>query len=456
MAKEKGREKFSSKIGIFFATLAAAVGLGNIWKFPYLVGENGGGAFLLVYLICVFFLGIPVMISEFYIGRKTKKNVIGAIEKLNPNSKWKIIGYMGIITSYFIMFFYTAVAGWVYSYFFKSLTGKFNNIDLNSAKDVFSSTVASNISPVFWQIIVLIVVSSIILLGVQKGIEKVTKTLMPLLFILIIICGVRALTLPGAREGLNFLLNPDFSKLTATGILIALGLAFFKLAVGLGAMVTYSSYFTEDTNMISNSIKVAFSDTLVSLLAGIAIFPVVFSFNIKPTEGPGLLFMSIPLVFSKIPLGKVLLVIFFLLTAMASTMSILSMIQVQIAYYTEEMNITRKKAVIFNFILVALVGSLATLSADPSSILYNVKILGFTFFDIFDKTSSNVLLPLGGLLIAVFVGYKNKKEDILYELSNKGTLKVEKMVSIYYFIIRYITPIILLVVFLNSIGIIKF
>ncbi|WP_050608407.1 sodium-dependent transporter [Clostridium niameyense] len=456
MSKEGNRETFSSGLGVFFATLSSAVGLGNIWKFPYLVGENGGGTFLLIYLLCVLLVGIPLMISEFYIGRKTRSNVIGAVSKLKPNTSWRNIGYAGIMGSYFIIFYYTTVAGWVYSYVFKSIKGDFNNLTLNSANNIFTSSISNTIEPILWQILVIALVSIILILGVQKGIEKVAKTLMPVLFILILLCCIRSLTLPGASQGIKFLFHVDFSKVTADSILVALGLAFFKLGVGSGSMVTYGSYFTDDNNMIATSAKVAVSDTLVSVLAGLAIFPAVFSFNMEPTAGRGLLFMSIPLVFSKIFMGKILLTIFFILTAIASTTAIMSIFQVLIAYYTEEKNISLKKAVIFNAIIVSIIGSLATLSSSNLGLLYNFKIFGKTFFDIFDTMSSNILLPLGGLLTAIFVGYVNKKQDIVKELSNNGNLKNQKIINIYYFILKTITPVLLVIIFLNSLGIIKF
>lgn len=454
--KGQERETFSSGLAVFFATLGSAVGLGNIWKFPYMIGANGGAAFLLIYFLCVLFVGLPIMVSEFYIGRKTRKNVIGAIKELKPNSAWKSIGIFGIITAYLIMFFYTCVAGWVYSYVFKAIKGDFSGITVEGSKAMFGAAVVGPISPIVWQVIVLIVVSAILIMGVQKGIEKVTKTLMPVLFLLIIVCDVRALMLPGSSEGLKFLFKVDFSMLTKQSILMALGLAFFKLSLGMGTMVTYGSYFTKDNNLINTSVKVALSDTLVSVLAGIAIFPAVFAFNMKPGAGPGLLFMTIPLVFSKIPFGNVLLVLFFILTSIAATTAMMSILEVLIAYFTEERGLSRKKAVIVNAIFIALIGILASLSADSSSLLRNIKIFGKGFFDLFDFVSSNILMPIGGLLVALFIGYVVKKDEIKYELSNHGTLNMDWAINLYYFILRYIAPVLLIIVFLNSIGILKF
>jgi NSS family neurotransmitter:Na+ symporter len=452
------RETFSSGLAVFFATLGSAVGLGNIWKFPYMVGQNGGGAFVLTYLICVALVGIPVMVAEFYLGRKTRSNAVGAFDKLKAKPYWKSIGYFGVASALLIMFFYSAVAGWVYSYVFKALTGSFNVLSEKSVEEAvklagaqFDATSGSFLPPIIWQFIVLATVSVILIAGVQKGIEKVTKTLMPVLFILIIICDIRALTLTGASEGLKFLFNVDFSKLTGTVILSALGLAFFKLSLGMGTMMTYGSYFTKDNNMIATSAKVAISDTIVSLLAGIAIFPIVFEFGLEPSRGPGLLFNTIPLVFAKVPFGNVLLVLFFLLTAIAATTAMLSLVEVPVAFLTEEKGLNRKLAVIVTASIMLVVGAL---TVHPQSLFGTVEIFGKNFFDFFDYLSSNILLPLGGLLIAIFVGYFANRNDIDRELSNEGKLNNKGILRIYHITIRYITPILLLIVFLVSIGVI--
>lgn len=450
------RETFSSGLAVFFATLGSAVGLGNIWKFPYLTGQYGGGAFLAVYFLCILFVGLPIMVSEFYIGRKTRKNAVGALEELKPGTGWKYIGIMGALSSYLIMFFYSCVAGWVYFYLFKAIKGDFAGITMANAQSQFGDVIMGPVSPIVWQFIVMGVVATILAMGVKDGIEKITKTLMPLLFVLIIICDIRALTLPGAGEGINFLLQVDFSKLTAAAVLTALGLAFFKLSLGMGTMITYGSYFTADNNLFGTAAKVALSDTLVSLLAGIAIFPTVFSFGLEPSAGPGLLFMTIPLVFSQIPFGNVLLVAFFFLTSIAATTAMLSLVEVPLAYFTEERGVARPKAAVINAAVIAIIGILATLSVDKSSVLGSYTFLGRGFFDWFDYISSNVLLPVGGLLIAIFIGYRVKKEDLKRELSNHGRLHIDAILNIYYFILRYVTPALLLIVFLNSVGILKF
>lgn len=463
----KPREGFSSGLAVFFASLGSAVGLGNIWKFPYLTGSNGGGAFLFVYFICILFVGIPVLLCEWYIGRRTRHNAIGAFESLKPGSLWKGVGVMGVLSAYLVMFFYTCVAGWVYFYCFKALTGAFASISAESVEGLFGEVIGVGtagqsffskavLSPIFWQFIVLCVVGFGISMGVRGGIERITKTLMPLLFVLIVICDIRALTLPGAGEGIRFLFHVDFSRITPSVALSALGLAFFKLSLAMGIMITYGSYFTEDVHLFKTAGKIAFSDTLVSMLAGLAIFPTVFSFGMEPSAGPGLLFMTIPLVFSKMPFGTVLLAAFFLLTSFAATTALLSLMEVPVAFWSEEFKMSRKKATFMNCLFIGLVGITATLSVDSSSLLGGIKLFGDGFFDFYDHLSSNIIMPLGGLLIAIFVGYFSKKEDVTYELSNHGTLENGFYVRFFSFVIRYVSPALLVIILLNTIGIISF
>lgn len=316
----------------------------------------------------------------------------------------------------------------------------------------FNNAIGGAFSPMLWQLIVVAVVSIIIFAGVRKGIEKVTKTLMPVLFVLIIVCAIRALTLEGAGQGIDFLFNVDFSAITPAVLLSALGLAFFKLSLGMGTMITYASYFTDDNNMLATSIKVALSDVGVSILAGLAIFPVVFTFGLEPGEGPGLLFNTIPLVFSRIPFGNILLVAFFILASIAATTAMTSMFAVPIAVLTESLNMKKGNAVLLVGGLVYIIGML---TVHPSSLLGDVKILDKNFFDLFDYLSSNLLMPIGGLLIAIFVGYFVKKDDLIDELSNQGSLNTTFYLNIFRILLRYITPILLIIVFLNSIGLIK-
>lgn len=454
--ENRQREKFSSGLAVFFATLGSAVGLGNIWKFPYLTGNHGGGAFLLIYLLCVLLIALPVMNSEFFIGRRTRRNAVGAFESLKPHSAWKVTGLLGVLAAYLIMFFYSSVAGWVYSYVFRTIRGDFSGITPGNAQQVFSSTIENTWSPILWQIIAMGAVSAVLISGVRAGIERITKTLMPVLLVLVLVCDIRSLFLPGASEGLRFLFHVDFTKITPAVILTALGLAFFKLSLGMGTMITYGSYFTEDNPMPGTSARVALSDTAVSILAGMAIFPAVFSFGMKPDQGAGLLFLTVPLVFSKIIFGNVLLTAFFLLASIAATTAMISLVEVPVAYLTEEKKIPRRVSVLINFIVIVTLGSLASLSAGKASRLSNVKLLGFTFFDLFDYLSSNILLPVGGLLILLFTAYVVGRDAYTEELTNHGALKNKGVVHTLLFLTRYVTPVLLLLVFLNSIGVIRF
>ncbi|MGL4849711.1 MAG: sodium-dependent transporter [Clostridium sp.] len=447
---EKKREEFSSGIAAFLVALSSAVGLGNIWMFPFVVGENGGAAFIIIYILCILIIGIPTLISEFVVGRTTRKNIYGAVSSITEEKKFRLVGVIGIISSYLMLFFYTVVAGWVYLYFFKSLTGKFNGMTTENAAAMFNEASSGPFGPMFWQVIVLVVVGLILGLGVKSGIERLTKFFMPVLVLLLIVCAVRSLTLDNAMEGVSFLLKPDFSKVSIGMVLSALGLAFFKLSVGTGSMYTYSSYFTDDNNLIKTGAKVAFADTCVSIIAGLAIFPAVFSFGMEPTQGPGLLFNTVPLVFSKMPGGSILAIVFFFLTAMAATMAAISMVQVIIATFTEEFKMSLKKAIIINVVIITLVGSLAALSASPEGVLGHINVFGYTFFDLFDKVTSTLLLPINGLLVTILVGHFVAKKTVIKTLTNNGTLGNEKLVNNLLFILKYVTPVLIVIVFIKT------
>ncbi|MGL5415505.1 MAG: sodium-dependent transporter [Clostridium sp.] len=447
---EKKREEFSSGIAAFLVALSSAVGLGNIWMFPFVVGENGGAAFIIVYILCILIIGIPTLISEFVVGRTTRKNIYGAVSNITERKRFRVIGILGIISSYLMLFFYTVVAGWVYLYFFKALNGGFKGITAESASTMFNDMSKGPMGPIFWQLIVLVVVGLILGLGVKSGIEKLTKYFMPILVVLLLVCAVRSLTLENAMEGVSFLLKPDFSKVSIGMVLSALGLAFFKLSVGTGSMYTYSSYFTDDNNLIKTGAKVAFTDTFVSIIAGLAIFPAVFSFGMEPSQGPGLLFNTVPLVFSKMPGGNILAILFFFLTAMAATMATISMVQVIIATFTEEFKMSLKKAIIINIIIIVVFGALAALSASPEGVLGHVNILGYSFFDLFDKVTSTLLLPINGLLVTILVGHFVAKKTVIKTLTNNGTLGNEKLVNKLLFILKYVTPILIVIVFIKT------
>jgi len=447
----KKRDAFASTLGAFAATVGSAIGLGNIWKFPYLTGSNGGAAFVLTYLLSVAFVGVPVMVVEHVIGRKTRLNAVHAYGSVSPRQKfWSAIGWAGMAAAVLIMAFYTDVAGWVFAYVFKSLGTCLSGATLTPA--TFGALAGGTWEPLFWQFVVLVITVMIIAAGVSNGIERVTKTLMPLLFLLLLVCDVRALTLPGASAGVAYLFKPDLSKLTGTVLLSALGLAFFKLSLGMGTMTTYGSYLPDQTRIVPNATRVALADTAVSLLAGLAIFPAVFAFRGTPAGGPGLLFNTIPLIFGKMPLGGVFTVLFFVLTAIATIGAMVSLIEVPVAWMVEKRHTTRPMAAAITGGVMFALGILATLSQNP--ILAKVTLFGKGFFDLFDFASSNVLLPVGGLAIAVTGGWILSGKSFREEM-NKGYASEPWHGRIVYAFIRFLSPILILLILLNSLGVIK-
>ena len=448
------RGAFATALGAVVATLGSAVGLGNIWKFPYVTGENGGAAFLIVYVICTLLVGLPVMISEIAMGRKARANAITTMQRVSEknNQPWWLIGAVGALAAFVILAFYTEVAGWVYAYVLKALGGGILSSDPAVTEKFFTDLVTSPAQSLLWQWIVLVVISVIIILGVSKGIERATKFMIPSLFVLVLIVAARSLTLDSAAtaQGLNFLFKPDFSKITAEAVLVAMGLAFFKLSIGMGTMITYGSYWQDDQNIPVKTTIIMFSDLLVSLLAGLAVFPAVYAFGFEPTAGPSLLFITIPAVFASMPLGQVFMVLFFLLTAFAATGAMLSLIEVPVAFLNERCNYSRTKATIITSMLLAVIGSTASLS---SSTLANFKPFGKTMFDLFDFMSSNIMLPVGGLFIAIFVGWVWGRKNVEAELSNHGTLKNRAVISGFLFITRFITPVLVVLVLLSGLGV---
>ena len=446
-------DRFSTGLGVLMATLGSAVGLGNIWKFPYQTGSNGGAAFLIVYLICTVLVGYPIMIAEHVLGRKGRGDAVSTLKKIAPKSLWWLVGASGILAAFLIMAYYTEVAGWVFAYVFKSFDSSLLSTDPEVTSSAFTSLVTNPTLSIIWQWIALGVVGMIILLGVTKGIEATTKKLLPILVVLLVLIGIRSLTLENSSAGLEFLFKPDFSKITPAAILTALGLAFFKLSIGMGAMLTYGSYYGDKQNIPVNAARVVGADLAVSLLAGIAIFPAVFAFGFEPTAGTQLLFITIPTVFASMPAGSLFMGLFFLLTAFASIGAMVSLVEVVVAYAVNRLNMTRKNATIVVVIGMALVGSLAALS---NSTLADVKLFGLTFFDLYDYFTSNLLLPIGGFFIAIFVAWVWGWQNFKTAVSNEGALSNEKVTRVVYLIMKFVTPLMVLVILLSGLGFIKF
>ena len=446
MEEKKKRDGFGSKIGIIAAAAGSAIGLGNIYRFPCELGNNGGAAFLLVYLAVVIFLGIPVMLSELVIGRHSQSNSVGAFKKLAPKSAWPVVGYMGVLCGFIIFAFYSTVSGWTLEYIIKAVTNSFQGKDLTTIEQEFSAFHDMGWRNVMWQAIFILLTGFVVFKGVQNGIEKYAKVLMPLLLVILIILGIRSVTLPGSKEGLTFLFNPDFSKIDGKVLISALGQGFFSLSMGMGVLITYGSYIKKHDNLTTTALSVTLSDTFVAILAGIVIFPAAFSFGVKPTAGMGLVFNTIPLIFNQMPGGYWFCIIFFVLLAIAALTSTISLLEVVVAYISEEHRINRKWATVIACAVTLLVGSFASLSLKEGT---HLVIGGRTVFDVMDFVSSNILLPLGGMLIVIFVGWRFGKTNFYAEISNDGKLK-SPMKSIIFFIVRYLAPVAIAFIFYNG------
>jgi NSS family neurotransmitter:Na+ symporter len=396
------RGTWGSKIAFIFAAAGSAIGLGNIWRFPMMVGKNGGAVFVLVYILGVAFVGFSVMLAEFTVGRHTQKNPVGAIEHIKPRSPWKLIGYLGVITGVFILSYYSVVMGWATGYFVKTVAGVFKkDVTAQLTDKIFAQFTSSPIQTIFWLVVSIFLTAFIISRGVKGGIEKATKIMMPLLFIILIFLAIRALTLPGAEKGVAFYLKPDFSKLKGTTVLFALGQAFFSLSLGMGTMITYGSYIFKSDNLVSSAAWVSFSDTLVAFMAGLVVFPTLFAIpGIEPTAGPGLVFKVLPLIFSKIPGGYIFGVLFFFLLILAALTSTISLLEVPVAYLVDERNWPRKKATWAVALTSFLLGIPSALSSGGMKLFTKLNVLS-----VFDFIFGNISLAFGSLLICLFVGW---------------------------------------------------
>lgn len=441
------RDSFASSFGVLVAMAGSAVGLGNLWRFPYLVGTNGGAAFIIIYLAIVFLLALPIMYAEFVVGRRAQSNVYGAFKKLAPGSKWGIIGVMAIICCILIVSFYSVVGGWTIDYLVKAVMGEFSS-GSEGFDGLFAQTVSSNYRPLLFMLLFVGTSAVVLLAGVKDGIEKYSKVLMPLLFLMVIIIAVRSVTLPGAGAGLDFLFKPDFSKVTASTVLDALGQAFFSLSVGFGIIFTYASYVNKNENLIKMSAQTATADTLFAIIAGIAIMPAVFAFGISPSQGPGLVFVTLPYVFAQLPLGSVLAAIFFFVLFVAALTSAISLLEVAVAYVLEEFKIGRKTAVLIVTLIVLFLGTFCSLS---QGLLGSVKIFGNNIFDLFDKTTANILIPLGALLIVLFAGWRMKWSDFEDEITSSGKHRINPVyLKFIKFSVRYLAPVVIAVIMIRT------
>ena len=443
----KQRENFSSKLGIIVATAGSALGLGNIYRFPCEAGANGGGAFLIVYLVIALLIGTPLMVSEFIIGRRSRSNPIGAFRLLSgKKNAWPVVGYLGVLCAFLILAFYTTVAGWTLGYLGKSAANHFAGQDLGQIQLQFMQFTNHPWLPIVCQLAFLALTAFVVARGVKDGIEKWSKILMPLLLVIMVVLCINSLTLSGAKEGLRFFFNPDFSKINGRVLISALGQAFFSLSIGMGALITYGSYIGKKDNMVSSAAGVVLADTLVAVLAGVIIFPAAFTFGIQPQAGASLAFTTLPMVFQQMTGGYFFCLIFFLLLVIATLTSTISLLEVIVAATTEEMHLSRPLAAILGAVGTALIGVIATLSFRDGSPLH---IGGRTVFDLLDHLTASYFMPLGGLLIVLFVGWKMKRAEALDELTNGGTLKAGIRKAIL-FIIRYLAPVAIAVIFISQ------
>lgn len=523
----KAREHWSGSLGFVLAAAGSAVGLGNIWKFPYITGENGGGAFVLVYLVCIAVIGLPVMLCELALGRKTQRNPVGAFRAVSPVTSrlahligagmvlssvflflfqawgwalvtlllglavfrygWVMVGAMGVLAGFVILSFYSVVAGWTLGYAVKALLGGLHFADMEQATGAFVSFVGHPGWAIGCHFVFMVLCVAIVSRGIRSGIERWSKILMPLLFLLLVVLIIRGITLPGAAAGVRFYLTPDFSKINAQSVLVALGHAFFSLSLGMGAIITYGSYVRREQNLFRASLSIAALDTLVALMAGLAIFPAVFAQGFDPGGGPGLVFMVLPTVFNRIPAGALWAFLFFILLLVAALTSGISLLEVVTAYFVDERKWSRTRAaVVFGFVIF-LVGGLCALSPDagitgwkhlewlhrPLTRLFHLS--HGCFFDVLDNLASNWMLPLGGLLISIFVGWvwgtRKAVDEIRHGAHNFSDVHIVSLLAglredpvhgaptqvftpaaLWGIFIRLVSPVAVMIAFLNTIG----
>ena len=435
------------------ATAGSAVGLGNVWRFPYMTGENGGAAFIFLYIVCILILGVPGMISEFIVGRHAQTNAARAYDKLSNGRPWKLVGYLGILTSTIILGFYAVVAGWCLQYLFASIVGQVNG-DAHYVKNYFQEFSSDPVEPVLWGVYFILITHWVVVRGVKAGIEKASKLLMPILLVLLVVIVIASCLLPGAIEGIKFLLMPDFSKVDSHVLLESLGQAFFSLSLGTACLCTYASYFTSDTKLLHSAGQIALLDTLIAILAGLMIFPAAASVGVSPDSGPSLIFITLPNVFQQafgsIPaVGYVIGVMFYALLVFAALTSTISMHEIGTAFFTEELQLPRRKAAWVITVATAVICIFCALSVGAYPW---IKVMGMSLMDFCDQLTANVMLPLGGMLTCLFVGWYIPRQVVHDEFTNHGSV-ANRFFSIFIFAVRYVCPIGIALVFLHQLGV---
>ena len=450
----KPRETFGSRMGMLLAMAGSAIGLGNIWRFPYMMGKNGGAAFILIYIIMLVVLCLPVMVSEYLIGRRGGSNPFSSFDRLAPGSKWRWIGLLAVMASACILSFYCVVGGWSVKYLFDSFTLGFSDAQSDYAA-YFTTFISNPWKPLLYTLVFLGMTGFIIAFGVRKGIERMSKVMISVLFVIIVLVVIRSLTLPGAVEGVKYMLVPDFSKVTSDTVIAAMGQAFFSLSLGCGCIVTYASYVSKGENILASSAWISLFDTMFAVIAGLAIIPAVYAIaymnGVDPdvSAGPGLVFITLSGVFSQMPMGSIAAILFFLALLLAAITSSISLMEVVVAFIIEEMRRSRAQAVVLSFLICGVVGVFCSLSFGP---LAGFKLFSLSVFDFFDYITSNIMMPAGGLLLAIFAGWRLRRANYLDELTNGGALKIPRWLCLtVYYLVKLVAPVGILLIFLNCI-----
>ncbi|MEY8194688.1 MAG: sodium-dependent transporter [Cycloclasticus sp.] len=450
MKKISAQGEWSTRLAFIFAATGSAVGLGNIWKFPYITGENGGGAFVLVYLLCIALIGVPIMMAEILLGRRGRQSPINTMRDLAKEAGakpyWRWLGWLGVIAGFLILSYYSVIAGWAMAYFVRVSTGLFEGATSDGVSSIFGQFIADPEKLLAWHSLFMIMTMLVVARGV-KGLERAVRFLMPALLVLLLLLVVYAMEQGDFAQALNFLFSADFSKITSESILTAMGHAFFTLSLGMGAIMVYGSYLPSKVSIGSTTLIIALADTAIALLAGLAIFPLVFANGLEPSSGPGLIFQTLPIAFGHMDYGSVFGGLFFLLLVFAAWSSSISLIEPAVAWLVENKNMSRMRACILSGMTTWLLGIGTVLSFNLTA---DVRLFDKTFFDLLDYLTANIMLPLGGLCIALFVGWVMSRDDSMAELKMKRPLAY----NIWIFLLKYISPTAVLIVFLNVIGII--
>ena len=436
MANE--REQWQSSWGFVLATVGSAIGLGNIWRFPTVVGRSGGGAFLILYLLIIIVIGLPLMLAELAIGRRGSTNIIHSFQKIKPDSYWWLIGGLGVTTGFVILSFYSVISGWSMNYIYRFFAGDFAGLNPEQIEEVYEGFVGNPVAPVFWQGLFVAIVIGVVIMGITKGIEKVSKILMPVMFVLLFLLLFRSVTLEGAREGIMWYLKPDFSVINLGIVLSALGQVFFSLSLGMGSVITYGSYLTDEQNIPRSGLVISVADLTIAIVSGLIIIPSVFAFGLEPEIGPPLIFVTLPLVFGSIPFGNIFGGLFFTLLSIAALTSAIAILEVVVSYFMDELDWGRKKVAIITGITIFILGLPSSLSMG---VLKDFLIWDLPFLDFMDFLSANLLLPLTGLLTVIFVGWVWKPEGTLKEIRREGVnFRLWKPWAV---IIKYVLPVVL-------------